>query len=105
MMKREEVLDTAKGLVCGDRDVQYGSPENNFAVIADFWTTYLASRATAPGQLASTDVAAMMVLFKVSRIAADPQNAESWIDAAGYSACGAEVADALGYELEIVKKG
>lgn len=29
-MKREEILDAAKRCVCGDREKDYGSPENNF---------------------------------------------------------------------------
>lgn len=29
-MKRSEILETAKRCVCGDREQDYGSPENNF---------------------------------------------------------------------------
>ena len=31
---RETVLDAAKRCVCGDREQDYGSPENNFRTIA-----------------------------------------------------------------------
>ena len=34
-MTRPEILDTAKKCVCGDREQDYGSPENNFTVIAN----------------------------------------------------------------------
>ena len=36
------------------------------------------------------DVAMMMVLLKIARIAAGGGKADSWIDLAGYAACGAE---------------
>lgn len=29
-MKRSEILESAKRCVCGDREQDYGSPENNF---------------------------------------------------------------------------
>ena len=40
-MERKEILEQAIKAVCTDRDGQYGSPENNFKVIAEFWTDYL----------------------------------------------------------------
>ena len=36
-MKREDILDMAKTCVCGDREQDYGSPENNFDTIAKLW--------------------------------------------------------------------
>ena len=39
-MKRAEILAAAEKCVCGDREQDYGSPENNFSRIADFWSTY-----------------------------------------------------------------
>ena len=93
-MTREEILAAAKKCVCGDRDQQYGTPENNFGVIAEFWEAYL--KATNPGaeiNIDGADVAALMALFKIARIATGTQKADSWIDAAGYIACGAEIAE------------
>ena len=40
-MTRAEVLDAAKACVCQNREQEYGSPENNFAMIADLWSVYL----------------------------------------------------------------
>lgn len=40
-MTREEVLETAKKCVCGDREQDYGSPERSFDVIARLWNAYL----------------------------------------------------------------
>ena len=92
--KRAAILDMAKACICQDRNTQYGPPERNFEMIADFWTTYLAGRSTAGGPLSATDVAVMMSLMKVARIAHNPGKADSFVDAIGYLACGGEVAGA-----------
>jgi len=84
-MKRTEILDAAKRCVCGDREQDYGSPENNFRVIADFWTAYLGY------EVCSTDVAAMLALLKIARIASGHAKDDNWIDLAGYAACGGEI--------------
>lgn len=96
-MKREEVLNMAKTCVCGDRDEQYGSPEDSFAAIAELWETYIADRCVVGKEydlcITPVDVAAMMVLFKVARIATGNSKDDNWIDIAGYAACGAEVSE------------
>ena len=33
-MKRAEILEAARVCVCGEREQDYGSPENNFEMIA-----------------------------------------------------------------------
>lgn len=37
------------------------------------------------------DVAAMMVMFKMARVATGQNKVDNWIDAAGYAACGGEI--------------
>lgn len=61
-------------------------PENNFQVIADFWTVYKGVKFTA------TDVAMMMALLKVARIRSGTGTEDSFVDLAGYAACGGEIA-------------
>lgn len=95
-MSRQEVLEAATKCVCGDRDEQYGSPEDSFAVIAELWQTYIRSKCVSPLAnvcICKEDVAAMMILFKVGRIATGQSKDDNWIDAAGYAACGAEVSE------------
>ncbi len=96
MTSRSEVLATAERLVNGDRDQAHGQPAFTFAVIASYWQEWLEQRGYLNNDalLRAEDVAAMMVLFKVARLGANPQHADSWIDVAGYAACGAEVAGA-----------
>ena len=38
-MKRSEILETAAKIVTGGKNKQYGEPEDNFAVIAEYWST------------------------------------------------------------------
>lgn len=92
-MTREDILDSAKNCVCNDRNGQYGEPEDNFAVIANFWQDYLYAATGERITITAADVASMMVLFKVARIATSTGNisADSFIDIAGYAACGGEI--------------
>ena len=69
----------------GDRANAYGSPEQSFGRIAEFWTTYL------DRDITPADVAAMMSLLKIARIAGGRDGHDSWIDLAGYAACGGEL--------------
>jgi hypothetical protein len=85
-MNRPEILDTAKSYVCQDRQASYDTPENNFTRIAQMWSAYKG----VPFQ--PHDVAAMMALLKIARIASSPGKDDNWVDLAGYAACGGEVA-------------
>lgn len=79
---RADVLLTAEELVNGDRNAQYGDPRQDFQRTATMWSAYLGT------EVAPHDVAALMALLKVSRIRWSPQKQDSWIDLAGYAACG-----------------
>ena len=83
---RPEILDRAKACVCGEREQDYGSPENNFNTIAQLWNAYLHG-----GFFTAKDVAAMLALLKIARIASGNAKADNWIDLAGYAACGGEI--------------
>ena len=85
-MKREEILNKAKECVCGSREQDYGSPENNFWKIAHLWSEYLEY------EIYPVDVAMMMALLKIVRIKNGGGSGDSFVDLAGYAACGGEVA-------------
>lgn len=92
-MTRAEILDAAKQIVTRDRNSHYGEPEDNFDVIAKFWNNYLITTQGVCLYLSAPDVAIMMALFKIGRIAtARDMNEDSYVDAAGYIACAAECA-------------
>ena len=83
---RQQLLDEAKKIIGSDRNLDYGRPENNFAVIAALWTAYK------DVEFDAHDVAVMMVLLKVARIKTSPGKTDHWVDIAGYAGCGGEVA-------------
>ena len=68
MNEREYVLNQARVCVCGDREQDYGSPENNFHTIANLWMDYLGAKGVEV-DLELYDVAAMLALLKIARIA------------------------------------
>ena len=83
---RERILSRARDCVMGDRDREHGSPENNFTTIANLWNAFLGVKWMRP-----TDVAAMLALVKVARIASGHGKEDNWVDLAGYAACGGEL--------------
>lgn len=85
-MTRPEILQKAEACICGHREQEYGSPENNFQTIADLWRAYKGVDFTA------VDVAMMMALLKIARIQSGTATEDSFVDLAGYAACGGEIA-------------
>ena len=84
-MNRAEILEAARVCVCGEREHDYGTPEDSFALIAKLWTAYTGTKFN------SKDVAIMMALLKVARIRASNKE-DSFVDLAGYAACAGEIA-------------
>ena len=39
-MTRSDILDKAKECITGRREQDYGSPEDNFKIIANLWAVY-----------------------------------------------------------------
>jgi hypothetical protein len=91
-MTRNQLLNMALTTVTEERQDPYGEPEDSFGTIASFWSAYLAARRCG-SDLGPFDVAAMMALLKLARIAhSGGTHVDSWIDLAGYAGCGAETA-------------
>ena len=88
-MTRKALLEAAERVVTGDREDDYGAPEQNFSHIADLGTAYLLGGV----HIKPHDVAAMMALLKIARVASGQHKNDNWIDIAGYAACGAELQD------------
>lgn len=85
-LTRAEVLETAKEYVTKDRAADHGDMEDNFRTIASYWSIHL-DCAVLPH-----DVGVMMMLLKAARTKSNPSHSDNYIDAAGYSACAAELA-------------
>ena len=92
-MHRRDILKRASDAVM-DRGASYGEPEDNFARIAARWNAHLHNIGIPEGRkvdLTPTDVAIMMADMKLARLENDDKHEDSWVDLAGYAACGAEV--------------
>jgi hypothetical protein len=85
-LPRVEALRNAASIITGDRDAQYGGPEENFERIAKIWSIITGTHIT------REDVAMMMVGLKVARYASKSGfQPDTWVDIAGYAGCGYEV--------------
>lgn len=104
-MKRSEILEAARRCVCGEREQDYGTPENNFETIGLLWGVYL--RAAHPefakvmpiNGITAKDAGTMLALLKVDRIATG-SSPDSFIDLAGYAACAGEIVTERSYPYE-----
>lgn len=94
----QEVIQT----ITGPRQKDYGHPEDNLGCTAELMQAYLQGAARARGHtnLEGYDVAVLMILVKVARLAESPKHKDSWLDIAGYVACGW---DCVGAEPVIAK--
>lgn len=84
-MTRKEILNRAAECVTGKRHEDYGTPEDNFTLIARLWTDYCGFGFSA------VDVSMMMALLKIARIKNGGGSGDSFVDLAGYAACGGEI--------------
>lgn len=85
-LPRQAMLEEAADIISGQRDAQYGGPEDNFGRIAKIWSVILGI------EVSREDVAMMMVGLKVARFANKSGfQGDTWVDIAGYAACGYEV--------------
>lgn len=84
MSDRFKCLDGAREAVTA-RKASYGTPEENFTNSARLWSVILGV------EVRPYQVALCLDAVKTARLIADPTHADSWIDKAGYAACGFEV--------------
>lgn len=84
-MDRFAVLDAARAAVT-QRQEAYGTPEDNARIIAAYWSVLFGV------EVSPHKVALALDLVKTARLHHDPGHADSWVDKAGYSAYGGEVA-------------
>ena len=92
-MKRDEVLDTAKELINGQRAKDYGDAHDNHSRIASGWNIIVEGAMESHGYLTASHVALMMDWVKSARLVENINHQDSWVDKCGYSALGAEHSD------------
>ena len=83
-MKRDEILDVAKGLINGARAKAYGDAYENHERIAKMWSVILGR------EVSVSQVYQCMVALKLSRLIVTPEHEDTWIDICGYAALGGE---------------
>jgi hypothetical protein len=95
MSDRGQVLRDALEVINGERQDQYGSPEDSFALIAEYWAVYLRNKIQKERGnidvndyifsefIQGDDVAYMMTLFKIARENFQHKK-DNLVDAAGY---------------------
>lgn len=89
-MQRAQILQTASVYVTKDRAATHGDAEDSFAALAAVWS----ARIGVP--LRPDQVAIMLIDLKAVRAWDNPSHIDNWIDIAGYSACGGEIATGKG---------
>jgi hypothetical protein len=93
---RASMLREAETLICGDRNNQYGPPTQDFQRTADLLNALGYKRLDAEDvihDILPSDVALIIAQVKVSRIIHSRHKRDSWVDLAGYAACGYECAE------------
>lgn len=103
-MQRQEFLQQAEQTICRDRQDIHGNPENTFALIAQYWSTFLSEEAEKQVTLCGADVAAMMTLFKIARMQVNPFHADNVVDGIGYLAIAGELIDGITGSEELLNE-
>ena len=91
---RQQVLEKAIQMVCGDREEDYGSPEQSLTLIGKFWEDYVQAACVDENgkvHISGVDASVMMVLFKAARVALGRAKDDSFVDMCGYAANAAEI--------------
>ena len=84
-MRGEKLFKDASNTINGERQDMYGAPEDSFVVISDLWETYLCRRKNLENIIISpSDVAFMMVLYKVAR-QMNQDKRDNLVDIVGYA--------------------
>jgi Domain of unknown function (DUF6378) len=95
---RADLLDEAKQLITGDRNNTYGPPTQDFARTAavlnalGFQVVHEREAELVVEDIQPHHVAMILAAVKLSRLTWSPEKRDSWVDLAGYAACGHECA-------------
>lgn len=92
-MNRSDILREANRLITGDRAQTYGDARESFERIGQLWSALFGVEFT------GSDVALALAILKIHRAKSGPEHLDSWIDLAGYSALGGEIAGAGAAEV------
>lgn len=71
----------------GERQMNYGHPNQDFARTAGMWTAFLAHKLVPGEVITMEEMALMMGQLKMSRLASTPGHHDSIVDLIGYAIC------------------
>jgi hypothetical protein len=81
--QEEGILEEAIRITRGDRQAQYGPPDQDFERTAKMWS------ALKGVEFEAREVAMFMICLKLSR-ETHQRKRDNWVDTAGYASCGAQ---------------
>lgn len=90
--QRVNILNTAAELIVGQRQEDYGTPQENFQRFADLTNIIIKKNLETNTPLSARQMADIMVLLKMSRTVNTPTE-DSYIDIAGYAGIAGELAN------------
>jgi hypothetical protein len=88
---RVDILTEAANLIVGQRQDDYGTPQENFKRIADFANILWKKNLETNTPLSPRQMADFMILLKVARTINTPTR-DSYVDISGYAGIGGELA-------------
>lgn len=88
MTIREKILKLANEAITKNRNLDYGTPEDNFSDIGRMYSIYKENNR--PHEHSAHDVAIFCILIKICRIKQSPNKEDHWVDIAGYAGCGGQ---------------
>lgn len=88
MSEREQLLAEVTRLITQDRNNAYGPPDQDFIRTANILNALGFTHYELP--IEGHHIAMVLAAVKLSRLAWGPQKRDSWVDLAGYAACGWE---------------
>lgn len=87
IMSRNEILDTAKSLINGDRANTHGDARETHDAIALMWSAIIGV------PISPVHVALMMAALKIARASKNLNHKDNFFDACGYIALAGEMAE------------
>jgi len=89
--ERVEILNEAAGLIVGQRQEDYGTPEENFQRMADYANIHFKKNLENNIPISARQTAEYMILLKMARTINSPTR-DSYVDIGGYAGIAGELA-------------
>jgi hypothetical protein len=102
--ERVQILNEAAGLIVGQRQEDYGTPEENFQRMADYANIHFKKNLENNIPISARQTAEYMILLKMARTINSPTR-DSYVDIGGYAGIAGELAKNEKTEGKLVVDG